>query len=197
MKKSPNANCRAVPLPPDACERAVADSSLSVRDWLDSSGKTTIVTGGSRRIGLQVAFALGEMGAKGALTARVQDELDLAHADLDGAAIECLMMAGDLANLGVLPGIGEAVLSRWEHDDILVSNTGCNWAAPAADDPDDGWRNVMHLNIDAQVLLSHQVGKRSRLPRKSPLCQYDVRDQPSMNWSSKGRIESWLIFTRK
>jgi len=49
---------------------------MSVRNLLDLSGKTAIVTGGSRGIGLQMATALGEMGAKIALTAHKQNDAD-------------------------------------------------------------------------------------------------------------------------
>jgi len=140
---------------------------MSVRNLLDLSGKTAVVTGGSRGIGLQMATALGEMGAKVALTARKQDELDEARAGLERAGIECLTIAGDLADLAAIPRIVDAALSRWGQIDILVNNAGCNWAAPAEDYPDDGWRKVMNLNIDAQFFLCREVGKRSMLPRKS------------------------------
>ncbi len=58
---------------------------MSVRALFDLTGKTAIVTGGSRGIGLQMAEALGEMGAKVALTARKQNELDEARAELERA----------------------------------------------------------------------------------------------------------------
>ncbi len=140
---------------------------MSVRNLLDLSGRTAIVTGGSRGIGLQMATALGEMGAKVALTARKQDELDAARAGLEAAGIECLTMAGDLADLASIPRIVDTVLAGWGQIDILVNNAGCNWSAPAEDYPDDGWRKVMNLNIDAQFFLCREVGKRSMLPRRS------------------------------
>ena len=140
---------------------------MSVRNLFDLNGKTAIVTGGSRGIGLQMATALGEMGAKVALTARKQDELDEARAGLERAGIECLTIAGDLADLAAIPRIVDAALARWGQIDILVNNAGCNWAAPAEDYPDDGWRKVMSLNIDAQFFLCREVGKRSMLPRRS------------------------------
>ena len=140
---------------------------MSVRNLLDLDGKTAIVTGGSRGIGLQMAAALGEMGAKVALTARRQDELDEARAALGSAGIDCLTIAGDLADPGAIARIVDAALARWGQIDILVNNAGCNWAAPAEDYPDDGWRKVMNLNIDAQFFLCREVGKRSMLPRRS------------------------------
>jgi len=140
---------------------------MSVKDLLDLGGRIAIVTGGSRGIGLQMAEGLGEMGAKVAITARREDELDEARAHLERAGIDCLTVAGDLADVVAIPRIVDAVLARWERIDILVNNAGCNWAAPAEDYPDDGWRKVMSLNVDAQFYLSREVGRRSMIPRRS------------------------------
>ena len=70
---------------------------MGVRNLFDLSGKTAIVTGGSRGIGLQMAAALGEMDAKVAITARNQDELDEARKHLEGLGIQCMTVAADLA----------------------------------------------------------------------------------------------------
>jgi gluconate 5-dehydrogenase len=140
---------------------------MSVRDLFDLEGRTAVVTGGSRGIGLQMATALGEMGARVALTARRQDELDQARADLERAGVECLTISDDLADRGAIARIVDRVLAAWGQIDILVNNAGCNWAAPAEDYPDEGWRKVMGLNIDAQFFLCREVGKRSMLPRRS------------------------------
>ena len=140
---------------------------MSVRNLMDLSGKVAVVTGGSRGIGLQMAEGLGEMGAKVAITARKQKELDAARAHLEGMGVECLTVAGDLADFAAIPGMVDAVLAKWSAIDILVNNAGCNWAAPAEDYPDAGWRKVMNLNIDAQFFLAREVGKRSMIPRRS------------------------------
>ena len=140
---------------------------MGVRQLLDLSGKVAIVTGGSRGIGLQMAEALGEMGARLALTARKDDELAAARAHLESSKIECLTVASDLAAAAAVPAIVDAVLARYGQIDILVNNAGCNWAAPAEDYPDDGWRKVMNLNLDALYYLTREVGRRSMIPRRS------------------------------
>ena len=71
---------------------------MGVRNLLDLSGRIALVTGGSRGIGLQMAAGLGEMGARVALTARKQDELDAARAQLEADGVECLTVAGDLSD---------------------------------------------------------------------------------------------------
>jgi NAD(P)-dependent dehydrogenase (short-subunit alcohol dehydrogenase family) len=140
---------------------------VGVKSLFDLAGKVAIVTGGSRGIGLQMAEGLGEMGARIAITARRQDELDEASAHLGSLGIECLTIAGDLSRFESIPGLVDAALSRWGKIDVLVNNAGANWAAPAEDYPDEGWRKVMSLNVDAAFLLAREVGRRAMIPRKS------------------------------
>jgi gluconate 5-dehydrogenase len=140
---------------------------MSVRQLLDLSGRTALVSGGSRGIGLQMAAALGEMGARVALTARKQGELDAARAQLEVDGIECLTVAGDLSAPASIANTVDAVLQRWQAIDIVVNNAGTNWAASAEDYPVEAWRKVLDLNLDAAFLLLREVAKRSMIPRKS------------------------------
>ena len=149
-------------------ERARSEGvDVSVRQLLDLSGKVALVTGGSRGIGLQMAEGLGEMGAIVALAARKQDELDQARTHLEEMRIGCQTVAADLALAEAVPAIVDAVLARHGRIDILVNNAGCNWASPAEDYPDDGWRKVMNLNLDALFRLTREVARRTMIPRRS------------------------------
>jgi len=125
-----------------ACSKSAKRSVMKVQALLDLSGKVALVTGGSRGLGLKIAEALGEMGARVALTARKPDELDQAAAQLDRLGIEVLTVAGDLTQFDTIPGTVQAVLSRFGAIDILVNNAGTNWAAPAEDYPREAWRRV-------------------------------------------------------
>jgi gluconate 5-dehydrogenase len=49
---------------------------MSLKQRLDLSGRTALITGGSRGLGLQIAAGLGEMGARVLLSARKGDELE-------------------------------------------------------------------------------------------------------------------------
>ena len=71
---------------------------MTVRQLLDITGRTALVTGGSRGLGLQMAEALGEMGARVALVARKRDELEAAAAHLRLQGIEALPLACDMSN---------------------------------------------------------------------------------------------------
>ena len=139
---------------------------MSVKDLFDLSGKTALITGGSRGLGLQIAEALGELGAKVAITARKQGELDEAAARLSKQGIETLTIAGDLSRYDTIPGMVEKALVRYGTIDILVNNAGTTWGAPAEEHPPEAWHKVMDLNVNAMFFLTQEVGRRSMIPRR-------------------------------
>ncbi|MFT5588968.1 MAG: NAD(P)-dependent dehydrogenase (short-subunit alcohol dehydrogenase family) [Bradyrhizobium sp.] len=129
-------------------------------------GKTALVTGGSRGLGLQIAEALGEQGATIVLSSRKQTELDEAVAHLKGLGINASAIAADLSQEAAVEVLVTETLARLGHIDILVNNAGATWGAPAEDHPVEAWDKVMNLNIRSIFLLSQVVGKRSMIPRK-------------------------------
>jgi len=140
---------------------------MSLKRLLDLSGKVALVTGGSRGLGLQMAEALGEMGARVALTARKAAELDVAVKHLAAQGIEAMAVPVDLGRRESIPAVVDAVAARFGTVDVLVNNAGTTWGAPAEDYPAEAWDKVMRLNIDAMFFLSQEVGRRFMIPRRS------------------------------
>src|SRR5712692_9878967 len=102
----------------------------SIKKAFDLTGKTALVTGGSRGLGLQIAEALGEQGAKIVLSSRKQSDLDDAVAHLQARGIEASAIAADLAqDAAITPLVTEAI-QRLGHIDILINNAGASWGAP-------------------------------------------------------------------
>ncbi len=137
---------------------------MSVKQLFDLSGRIALVTGGSRGLGLQIAEALGEMGAKLALTARKKNELDEAVAHLAKQGIEATAFVCDIGKRDQIPGLVDAVLAKFDKIDILVNNAGAVWVAPAEDHPLDAWDKIVNLNLTGTFVLSQQVAKRSMIP---------------------------------
>ncbi|MCZ2173431.1 MAG: SDR family oxidoreductase [Burkholderiales bacterium] len=140
---------------------------MGVKQLFELTGKVALITGGSRGLGLQMAEALGEMGAKVAITARKADELKEAEAHLRKKGIEVLTVTNDLSKFDRIPAMVDAVLAKFGAIDILVNNAGATWGAPAEDYPDEAWNKVMDLNINAMFFLSREVGKRCFIPKKA------------------------------
>jgi gluconate 5-dehydrogenase len=139
---------------------------MNVRNLFDLNGRVALVTGGSRGLGLQMARALGGMGARVAITARKADELAAAQAQLEASGIEVMTVVNDLAKLEGIPALVDRAVGRFGTIDILVNNAGTTWGAPAEDYPAEAWRKVMNLNVDAMFFLSQYVGKHVMIPRR-------------------------------
>jgi len=137
----------------------------TIQQLFDLTGKTALVTGGSRCLGLQMARALGEAGARLMLCARKADALEVACADLQDAGIDARWVAADCAQEADLQKLVSETLQRMGDVDILVNNAGATWAAPAQDFPVAAWDKVMNLNVRAYFLLSQLVGKNSMIGR--------------------------------
>ncbi|MEQ5835879.1 SDR family oxidoreductase [Marinobacter sp. NFXS9] len=140
---------------------------MSVKQLFDLSGKVALITGGSRGLGLQMAEALGEMGAKVALTARKQHELDEAEAHLKQQGVEVMTLAADMSDLEGIPAVVDKIVAGLGDIDILVNNAGATWGAPAEDYPAEGWMKVMNLNVNAVFFLTQTVAKKCFIPRQS------------------------------
>jgi len=132
----------------------------------DLTGQIALVTGGSRGLGLQIAEALGEAGAKIMLTSRKAADLEEAAAHLQDKGIDTRWIAADASDAAQVHKVCSETLERMGHVDILVNNAGAAWGAPAEDHPLDAWDKVMNLNVRSIFVFSQAIGKASMLPRK-------------------------------
>ena len=135
---------------------------MSVKSLLDLSGRVALVTGGSRGLGLQIAEALGEMGAQVAITARKKDELDLAVKRLGKAT----SFVADIGRREAIAPLAEAVLKKFGKVDILVNNAGATWGAPAEQHPLEAWDKLVNVNLSGAFVLTQIVARESMIPAK-------------------------------
>lgn len=129
-------------------------------------GRTALVTGGSRGLGLQIARALGDAGARVVLTARNRTELEAASAQLREESIDADWIAGDSGQVEEIARICAEALARLGQVDVLVNNAGASWGAPAEDYPLSAWDKVMNLNVRSAFLFSQYLAKHSMIPRR-------------------------------
>jgi gluconate 5-dehydrogenase len=139
---------------------------MPAKNLFDLAGRTALVTGGSRGLGLQIAEALGEYGAKIVLTSRKQADLDEAVAHLKTKGVSAHAIAADLSNPAAVATVVDGALKHLGHIDILVNNAGATWGAPAEDYPLEAWDKVMNLNVRSPFLVAQAVAKKSMIPRK-------------------------------
>jgi gluconate 5-dehydrogenase len=141
--------------------------STPIQTLFNLEGKTALVTGGSRGLGLQIAESLGEAGAKILLTSRKEGDLEEAAAHLQDKGIDTRWIAADASEPLEIERVASEAMQRLGQVDILVNNAGATWGAPAEDHPLDGWDKVMDLNIRSIFLMSQAIGRASMIPRRS------------------------------
>jgi NAD(P)-dependent dehydrogenase (short-subunit alcohol dehydrogenase family) len=140
--------------------------STPVQQLFDLSGKNALVTGGSRGLGLQIAEALGEAGAKVMLTSRKAGDLEEAVAHLQAKGIDARWVAADASQPEEIERVASETVQRLGHVDILVNNAGATWGASAEEHPLEAWDKVMDLNVRSIFLMSQAIGRASMIPRK-------------------------------
>jgi NAD(P)-dependent dehydrogenase (short-subunit alcohol dehydrogenase family) len=139
----------------------------TTQQLFDLTGKTALVTGGSRGLGLQMAHALGEAGAKIMLSSRKAEDLEQAAAQLQAAGIDARWIAADCGKEEDIRRLADETLQRMGDVHILVNNAGASWGAPAEDHPVAAWDKVMNLNIRGYFILSQHIAKHSMIPKKA------------------------------
>jgi NAD(P)-dependent dehydrogenase (short-subunit alcohol dehydrogenase family) len=138
----------------------------NIKKLFDLTGKTALITGGSRGLGLQIAEVLGEQGAKLVLSSRKAPDLEKARAHLAGMDIQADWIAADNSKDEDVARLADEAIKKLGRVDILVNNAGATWGAPTEDHPIEAWDKVMNLNIRSIFLLSQRIGKQSMIPNK-------------------------------
>ena len=119
----------------------------------DVSGKTALVTGGGRGIGLMIARGLVQAGVRVVIASRKAEDLEAAAAELRGSG-ECEAIPADLSTPEGGGALAGAVRARFDALHILVNNSGATWGAPLEEFPASGWDRVIHTNLEGIFQLT-------------------------------------------
>lgn len=133
---------------------------MNALDLFKLDGKTALVTGCRRGIGIAMAIALAEAGA---------DIVGVsASLERDGSAIEREVCSCgrkfsayscDIGDRRALYTFIDRVKADFPAIDVLVSNAGIILRKPAAEHPDELWDRVVEVNLNSQFILSREIGK--------------------------------------
>ena len=119
---------------------------MAISDLFSIEGKTAVVTGGSRGIGLMIAQGFVEAGAKVYISSRKKEVCDEVAAELSRSG-QCLSAPADLSTEAGAIELAAQVSRSEGRVDILVNNAGAAWGAPIPEYPDEGFDKVMNLNV--------------------------------------------------
>jgi NAD(P)-dependent dehydrogenase (short-subunit alcohol dehydrogenase family) len=124
----------------------------------DLSGRTSLITGGSKGLGKAMARAFAEAGADVFICSRSESELRAAAAEIgQGLTSRVEWMVTDMADQGQAEQLGAAALSRLGHVDILVNNAGSNVPQSIDEITDDAWDRIIQLNLSNAMRLTRQL----------------------------------------
>lgn len=154
----------------------------------DPKGKVVLITGASVGIGRETAFAFAKAGAKVALTARGQKDLESAAAKIRGEGGSVEIFPHDLNDLAGIPKLVQSVREKLGPIDVLINNAAYAVTGLVEDCPIEQYRKNFEVNFYAPVALiqavlpdmkrkgggqiinvSSGVGRRA-LPGVSPYC---------------------------
>ena len=133
---------------------------MDILDQFRLDGKTALVTGCRRGIGRGIALALAEAGADIVGVSKSQEP--------SGSEIEKEVTAlgrrfrgypCDLADRKAVYGFLEQLRREEPVVDILFNNAGTILRKPAAEHPDEYWDSIIEINLNAQFVLTREIGK--------------------------------------
>ena len=127
--------------------------------YFDLSGKTAVITGGSKGLGEQMAYALAEAGADVALVSRTQADLDAVSSAVHAATGRNVIgVAADVTKDADIRAMVQAVMAEFGQIDILINNAGIGGTTPMHELTEEEWDRFMNLNLKGPVLCSKHVG---------------------------------------
>ena len=130
-----------------------------IRDLFDLSGKTAIVTGGSRGIGKEMAEALAEAGAGLMLCARRSEWLDETVKDFRTKNINVIAKVCDVAKHEDVQAVVDETIRHYGNVDILINNAGISWGAMPENMPLEKWKQVLDVNLTGCFLFAQAAGR--------------------------------------
>jgi NAD(P)-dependent dehydrogenase (short-subunit alcohol dehydrogenase family) len=122
------------------------------------AGRTAIVTGASRGLGLQMAKALARAGADLVITARAVDSLAGSRAELEALGRRVITLPLDLTSEASIRDAAAAAIEAGPID-VLVNNAGCNVRKPATDVTWDDWNTVLDTNLRGSFFMAQAIGR--------------------------------------
>jgi gluconate 5-dehydrogenase len=131
---------------------------MTAHPLFDISGRTALVTGSSRGIGLALARGLAEAGCTVVLNGRDRDRLARAAAEIPGGRVHTAVF--DVTDgPSVADGIAD-VEERVGPLDILVNNAGMQLRAPLLEFTDADWHRILDTNLTSAFLVGREAARR-------------------------------------
>ncbi len=113
----------------------------------DLTGRTAVVVGATSGIGRTLALGLADAGADVVATARRQDLVDEAAAEIESRGRRTLRVVSDVGDRASLDGLRDAVLQAFGRVDIVVSAAGITKRVPTLEMDEGDWQRIIDTNL--------------------------------------------------
>ncbi|OYW88007.1 MAG: short-chain dehydrogenase [Hyphomonas sp. 32-62-5] len=126
----------------------------------DFSGKTVLITGGSRGLGRQMVNAFAARGADVIIASRKIDACEEAAAQVRTMGRRALAIGAHCGRWDEVDGLIERAYAAFGRIDILVNNAGMGPKQPSAEVSEANYDSVLNLNLKGPFRLAARIGKR-------------------------------------
>lgn len=121
-------------------------------------GKTAVITGAERGIGLEIAAGFAKSGANIVIAGLMESEFENAAARIRQEKVRCICVRTDVSREDEVKDLVAKTLKEFPTIDILVNNAGINKLAPAEEMSLEVWQRIMDVNLTGQFLMCREVG---------------------------------------
>ncbi len=143
--------------------------SIHIKDLFDLSGRTAIVTGGSRGIGKEMAEALAEAGANLMLCARREEWLGETVEEFRAKGFSVEGVVADVSNDEAVSNVAGRTVEKFGSIDILVNNAGISWGAMPEEMSREQWQKVLDVNLTGCFLMAQAAGRQMLVQGKGSI----------------------------
>jgi len=128
-----------------------------MKDLFSLSGRTALVTGGSRGIGKMIARGFLAFGARVYISSRKAAACEATATELAAEGGDCIALPADSSTTAGIAGLAKAYRAHEAKLDILVNNAGAAWLAEFDAFPEKGWDKVLDLNLKTPFFLTQAL----------------------------------------
>ena len=138
-----------------------------MKSYFDLKGQVAVVTGCSTGLGVQMAKALANQGAKIVAVARRKEKIDAVADEIKKEfGVETLAIQCDITDTAKVDSAVDEVLAKFGRIDIVINNAGTGAVAPAEDITDDQFYNEVNIDLFGSFRVARAVAKKAMIPAK-------------------------------
>ena len=132
---------------------------MHVQELFDLTGRTAVITGGSRGLGLEIAEGLAEAGASLVLCARREQWLTPTLEEFRKRGVRAEGLVCDVSDEGQVQAVIDKAMEAFGRVDILVNNAGISWGERPETMAVDKFRKVLETNLTGAFLFAQAAGR--------------------------------------